>query len=161
MLAPDPKRYTIGSLILADDDEDDHELFRDALNKISPSTSLSVVKDGEELIGLLQHYLPDMIFLDLDMPCKNGLQCIQEIRSNPQTSNIPLVIFSSTTKPSNIVTAYEIGADLYFVKPASFGVLIASIQRILEMDWSQPDSVKERYYVGGKYMAFTGLEEEA
>jgi DNA-binding NarL/FixJ family response regulator len=64
------------------------------------------------------------------------------------------VIFSSTTRPANIDTAYEMGADLFFIKPSNFNDLISSIKAILSLDWRAPAAVKEQYFINGRYMAF-------
>lgn len=144
----------VGSIVLADDDQDDHDFFRDALKEISPSTHLTIVKNGEELIDLLKHYIPDFIFLDLEMPCKNGLECLTEIRSNQLLKTIPVVIFSSTTRPANIETAYEMGADLFFIKPSIYNELTSSIRAILDLDWSDATKIKEQYFINGRYVAF-------
>ena len=145
----------ISSIILADDDRDDHDFFKDALTDIAPSVNLSIVEDGEALLALLKHYIPDFIFLDLDMPCKNGLECLTEIRTNPTLQSIPIVIFSSTSRPANIDAAYEMGADLFFIKPSNFNDLVASVKAILSLNWTEPTTVKEQYFVNGRYAAFT------
>ena len=144
----------INSIVLADDDRDDHEFFKEALREIAPSVSLSIVEDGDELLKLLNHYIPDFIFLDLDMPCKNGLECLTAIRSNRNLEAIPIVIFSSTSRPANIDTAYVLGADLFFIKPSSYSDLVSSIKAILSLNWGKPADVKEQYFINGRYAAF-------
>lgn len=154
MTLVDLKSQPVHSIILADDDRDDHDFFRDALSEIAPLVTVSIVEDGEELLNLLKHYVPDFIFLDLDMPCKNGLECLREIRFNSMLQHIPIVIFSSTSRPANIDTAYEMGADLFFIKPSNYNDLVSSIKGILSLDWSQPSAVKEQYFINGRYAAF-------
>ena len=154
MALVDLKNQPINSIILADDDRDDHDFFKDALMDIAPSVTLSIVENGDELLALLKHYVPDFIFLDLDMPCKNGLECLTEIKSNTMLREIPVVIFSSTSRPVNIDTAYEMGADLFFTKPFNYNDLVASIKAIFSLDWSQPSTVKEQYFFNGRYAAF-------
>lgn len=144
----------INSIILADDDRDDHDFFKDALEEIAPSVNLSIVEDGDALLDLLKHYIPDFIFLDLDMPCKNGLECLTEIRTSPTLQAIPIVIFSSTSRPANIDTAYEMGADLFFIKPSNYNDLVDSVKAILSLNWSEPGSIKEQYFINGRYAAF-------
>ncbi|MGZ3909786.1 MAG: response regulator [Flavisolibacter sp.] len=147
-------KQTLQSVILAEDDPDDQDFFKEALSEISSLIQLTGVKNGDELMTLLESFIPDIIFLDLDMPYKNGLECITEIRANPQLQNIPIVIFSSTTRPSNINTAYEMGADLFFIKPSVYKELVSSIRAILYLDWGHPSSIKEQYCVNGRYVAF-------
>lgn len=150
----EPRSQPVYSLILADDDRDDHIFFRDALAEIAPLVRLSIVENGEELLNLLRHYVPDFIFLDLDMPCKNGLECLREIKAKDILRDIRIVIFSSTSRPANIDTAYEMGADLFYKKPANFNDLVSSIKAILSLDWTEPAAVKEQYFVDGRYAAF-------
>jgi CheY-like chemotaxis protein len=155
VVASVPKdQQAIQSIVLADDDRDDHEFFRTALQEIDPSRKLHIVTDGAQLLDLLQHYVPDLIFLDLDMPCKNGLECLREIRNNSNLYNLPVVVFSSTTRPANITTAYEMGGNLFFIKPSNFNDLTAAVRTILAMDWSDPDAIKEKYLIENSYTPF-------
>lgn len=155
MISVDRKgQQAINSIILAEDDHDDHVFFKDALYDFAPSVSLSIVENGDELLNLLKHYVPDFIFLDLDMPCKNGLECLTEIRSNSMLASIPIVIFSSTSRPANIDAAYDMGADLFFVKPSNYSELVSSIQAILSLNWTDPSTVKEQFFDNGRYSAF-------
>jgi CheY-like chemotaxis protein len=147
-------QLVIQSLILADDDSDDRDMFVEVLLELYPSVKINMVNDGEQLLHLICYYLPDLIFLDLHMPCKNGLQCLQAIRSNPITAHLPVVVYSSTTRPSNIEAAYEMGAHLFFIKPHSYNELKAKLQRLLAQDWTQPQKVKEQYLLNGQYTAF-------
>jgi CheY-like chemotaxis protein len=144
----------IRSIFIADDDSDDLLLFRDALEKVDPAIKLENVSNGIALLSLLSHMSPDLLFLDLDMPGKNGLECLVEIRKNPSQDLLPIVVFSSTTRPANIETAYEMGADLFFIKPANFNDLIVSIKAILALNWQDPSKIKEQYYINGRYVAF-------
>src|ERR1700755_1256162 len=95
----------IGSIILAEDDVDDQNIFQLALREVDENIELDFASNGNELISLLQEKHPDLVFLDLEMPYKNGLQCLVDIRRNTAIESLPVVVFSSTTKPSNIQTA--------------------------------------------------------
>ena len=147
-------QHSIRTVFIADDDSDDLLLFKDALESVDSSIKLEDVKNGVDLLNLLSNIKPDLLFLDLDMPGKNGLECLIEIRKNDQYQFLPIVVFSSTTRPSNIETAYELGADLFFIKPANYNDLTSSITAILALNWSHPTQVKDQYYVNGRYVAF-------
>jgi len=147
-------RRLIKTIFIADDDNDDTFLFTDALSSIDPSIKLEVVKNGLALISLLSNLSPDLLFLDLDMPGKNGLECLVDIRRNPLYALLPIVVFSSTTSPANIETAYEMGGDLFFIKPANYNDLVNSIKAVLDLDWTDPKKIKEQYLVNGRYVAF-------
>lgn len=144
----------IRSVILADDDSDDQLVFENALHEVSSSIKLSAVSNGIELMSLLQSFVPDLLFLDLDMPYKNGLQCLAEIRANEHTAALPVVVFSSTSRPNNIEVAYEMGAHLFFIKPSTYKDLFTAIKSILSKDWLKPQLVKESFKANGGYVPF-------
>lgn len=152
--ASQSRQPNLRSIILADDDPDDHEFFRDILHDIDPAIKLNIVKDGAELLQLLPHFVPDLLFLDLEMPVKNGLECLRDIRNTPQLKTLPVVVFSSTTRPANIETAYEMGADLFLIKSHSYSDLLSSVNALLALDWSNPAVIKEQYRVNDRYTAF-------
>lgn len=145
----------ISNIILAEDDIDDQNIFQIALQEVDPTIETQFVVNGKELLELLQHSKPDIVFLDLDMPYKNGLECLLEIKDNPELEKIPVIVFSSTTKPSNIQTAYEMGAHLFFIKPPIYSDYLSSIKAILKLNWNDPNAVREQYCVNGRYTAFS------
>jgi CheY-like chemotaxis protein len=144
----------ISNIVLAEDDIDDQNIFQIALEEIDTGIRTQFVSNGKELLKLLQTAQPDLLFLDLDMPYKNGLECLVEMKNDPQLEKIPVVVFSSTTKPSNIQTAYEVGAHLFFIKPPIYSDYLSSIKAIFKLDWSDPDAVRNQYCVNGRYTAF-------
>ena len=144
----------IANIILAEDDVDDQNIFHIALREIDSTIQTEFVSNGKELLQLLQNTTPDLLFLDLEMPYKNGLECLLEIRNNPKLEKIPIIVFSSTTKPSNIQTAYEMGAHLFFIKPPIYSDYLSSIKAIFNLNWDQPEEVRTQYCVNGRYTAF-------
>jgi len=144
----------IKNIILAEDDIDDQNIFQLALQEVNSKINIQFVSNGKELLQLLLNADPDILFLDLEMPYKNGLECLVEIRSNKKFENLPVIVFSSTTKPSNVQTAYEMGANLFFIKPAVYSEYLSSIQALLKLNWNHPDQVKEQYCINGRYTAF-------
>jgi CheY-like chemotaxis protein len=108
-------------ILLADDDEDDCLLFQEALNEILLPTHLVTVHDGEQLIRELEvNELPDVLFLDLNMPRKDGLQCLVEIKKNEKFNTLPVVIFSTSFQPEVVSRLYDHGAHYYIRKPSNF-----------------------------------------
>jgi CheY-like chemotaxis protein len=120
-------------ILIADDDEDDRMLFADALRQVSQSTNLSMATDGVELLSMLRlaASLPDVIFLDLNMPGKNGADSLKEIKKDPHLSRLPIIIFTTTANHKTIDQMYALGAQYYIQKPADFEVLKSLIGRIL------------------------------
>jgi CheY-like chemotaxis protein len=145
----------IHSIIVADDDSDDRLFLEDVLREIAPSKSVTSVKDGQELLSLFTHFVPDLLLLDLEMPRKNGLECLKEIRSNPVTKDLPVIVFSSTNRNYNIDVAYEMGAHIFFSKPHSYDDLKLAMQTILSLDWSNPQAIAKTFCHDGNYLPFS------
>lgn len=148
------------SILVADDDSDDRLFLEDVLKEIAPTKSITSVKDGQELLSLFMHFIPDFLFLDLEMPRKNGLECLKEIRSNPATKDLPVVVFSSTNRNYNIDVAYEMGAHLFFAKPNRYDDLKLAMQIILALDWRNPSAITKEYFINGAYKPFTIKQAE-
>jgi CheY-like chemotaxis protein len=110
-------------LLLADDDPDDCLLFREALSELPLSTNLTVVNDGEGLLKRLatgSGDLPDIIFLDLNMPRKNGMECLDVIKSSTHLRRIQVVIFSTSVNEGLTRVLLEKGAANCISKPSSY-----------------------------------------
>lgn len=151
------KRITnsyIKNIVLAEDDDDDQIIFQTALLDVNPGIKLDIVADGRQLLKFLESFYPDLLFLDLDMPYKNGLECLVQIRNNTVMGQLPVIMFSSTNRAANIQTAYEMGAHLFFIKPVIYQDCVTSIRSILSLDWQQADAIREQYCVNGRYTAF-------
>jgi CheY-like chemotaxis protein len=144
----------IHTIILADDDADDCMIFKEVVRDCVPDAKLYIVTDGFALMSLLESYMPDIVFVDLDMPYKNGLQCIKEIRDNPAFTNLPIVVISSTDRLDNITTAYDLGAHLVIRKASSYEVVCDSITSALYLDWSNPEAIKQAQIKAGSFVPF-------
>jgi CheY-like chemotaxis protein len=140
---------------LADDDNDDCEIFEEAIRQILPYVSLLIVKDGEELMTQLEHTKPpDILFLDINMPARDGLDCLKEIRSQKRFEKLPIVIFSSSIQPRHVEESYGLGANLYYSKPLTFTNLIAGLGRIFQMNWNDPYTITSAHFIDNKYVPF-------
>jgi CheY-like chemotaxis protein len=124
------------NIYLADDDPDDQELFSNSLEIINAGCQLFVFRDGEVLMNHLNeknHAIPDMLFLDVNMPRKTGKECLAEIRNNPDLKDIPVIIFTTSGQDTEIAEAYQLGANLFVVKPCMFDPLVNIIRRVLSL----------------------------
>jgi CheY-like chemotaxis protein len=112
-------------LLLADDDADDCLLFQEALEEYPFPTNLTVVHDGEQLISLLlkTKELPSALFLDLNMPRKNGFECLSEMKVNERLRHLPVIIISTSFNRDIVGLLYDKGANYYIRKPNDFGKL--------------------------------------
>src|SRR5690349_18527188 len=97
---------------LADDDHDDCELFADVLKQILPSVQLALFTNGNDLMTMLNRGLrPDLLFLDINMPLKDGLDCLLEIRSKRHFCRLPIIMFSCSQEKKFIDASYGYGAN--------------------------------------------------
>lgn len=125
-------------IVLADDDEDDRMLFVDAFSEIKISTKVQTFKDGAELMNYLNDEnsaLPEILFLDLNMPKKNGLECLKEIKSNNRLSKMAIAIYSTSSSEEHIEETFVKGANIYIKKPNDFTTLKKVLQDVVTMNW--------------------------
>ena len=121
-------------LILADDDPDDRMIFEEALKDLSVPFSLDTANDGEQLMMLLSkksHQLPAVLFLDPNMPRKNGLECLFAIKKDEHLKDLPIIIYSTSLDQDVVNLTYEQGAKHYLRKPRDFENLKRSISIVL------------------------------
>ncbi|WP_428228700.1 response regulator [Flavobacterium sp.] len=134
------------NLLLADDDEDDCAFFKEALDELLLPVSLVTVNDGVQLMDFLAHNatnnLPDILFLDLNMPRKSGHECLNEIRAKEELKDLPVIIFSTSLDNEIVDLMYKRGATYYIRKPAEFSKLKKVIENALttasENNFKQP-----------------------
>jgi CheY-like chemotaxis protein len=142
-------------ILLADDDNDDCLLFEEALEELPLATRLSVVNDGEQLMHLLTKEttaFPFVIFLDLNMPRKNGLECLLEIKKNKIIKHIPIIMYSTSGQTELINLFYKHGAQYYIRKPAEFVQLKRVIHQALMLISKEGlrQSIKENFVITGE-----------
>ena len=131
-------------IVLADDDEDDREMFEEAITRINPAIQIKTFASGSSLFRYLEKgEQPALIFLDLNMPGKNGMECLAEIRKSSDWSGIPVVIYSTSSNNNDIRETYTKGANLYLLKPNSFSVLMKLIERAFRIDLDDRVSQKD------------------
>ncbi len=114
------------NILLADDDFDDCNFFKQALEALPLATQLKIVNDGEQLMNYLDdnaEKLPHVLFLDINMPRKNGLECLSEIKSNAKLKDLPVVILSTLNSQEKINSIFKIGGNVYIHKPGDFAQL--------------------------------------
>lgn len=142
----------IKNIFLADDDSDDREFFSDALDQSELRTQLTAIKDGVQLMKTLVETVPpppDVIFLDLNMPRKNGFECLKEIRQTDKLKGIPVVILSTSSSEDIVEKTYQQGANYYICKPNSIFRLKKLIEKVMTFDLKQQSKQpsREKYLV--------------
>lgn len=125
------------NVLLVDDDSEESYLFNEALEHAHLNIHLSRATDGNDLIHyLLTQHTPDLVFMDINMPYKDGLEALTEIRSYPQFRNLPLVIYSTTKNEASINACYEKGANLFVIKPDDFDEMMNVVKKVCTYDWN-------------------------
>ncbi len=122
------------NILLADDDIDDCIFFKEAVEELLIPTSFRIVHEGEQLMQLLTNEaaeLPDVLFLDLNMPRKNGFECLAEIKGNKKLSQLPVIIFSTSLEQEVVNQLYKNGAQYFIRKPAEFSQFKKIIQQTI------------------------------
>jgi len=124
------------NIILAEDDFDDRLLFEEALEELPVSVNLNTFSNGDELMEWLTRKnkpLPDVLFLDLNMPRKNGFATLAEIKRNAKLQDLPVIIFSTATNNEMIKQVFKNAAHYYIRKPVHFWELKQLIYKSLKL----------------------------
>jgi DNA-binding NtrC family response regulator len=125
------------NVLIAEDDDDDFFIFSVAISEIAFTVILRRAEDGELLMELLQEQIPDILFLDMLMPCKDGKQCLLEIRSDRRYDSLPVICYTSLEDLETVEYAYRQGSNLFTIKPNSIEDLKEALNRILSIDWKK------------------------
>ncbi len=125
-------------ILLADDDDDDRLFFKEAIDEVKVKTVVTMVNDGVELMDFLHKpniHLPNLVFLDLNMPRKNGMQCLNEIRSNPILKDLSIAVYSTSALEKDIEETFIKGANIYIKKPNDFELLKNILAKVITINW--------------------------
>ncbi len=133
-------RHTTITILMAEDDEDDRMLVREALTESRLTHDLHTVTDGEELMDYLKwrgKYAdkniaprPGLILLDLNMPRKDGREALKEIKADIQLRKIPIVVLTTSKAEEDIHSTYDLGANSFIIKPTTFASLVEVMRTI-------------------------------
>ena len=109
-------------VLLIDDDRDDAEIFSDALKESGVSDTFDYFDDGIKALSNLTNaaMLPDIIFLDINMPSISGWECLREIKNLASLQHIPIVMYSTSNLQNEGISARDIGAAAFLTKPDNF-----------------------------------------
>jgi len=132
--------------LMADDDEDDRLMAKEALEEVRLANTISFVNDGVELIQYLKNEgpyedvqanpRPDLILLDLNMPRKSGREALEEIKADPELKRIPVVVLTTSEAETDVIRSYDLGASSFIVKPVSFDGLVKTMEGLSQY-WTQ------------------------
>jgi CheY-like chemotaxis protein len=134
------------TILMADDDADDRDFARTAMEESRLVNELRFVEDGEELLDYLHRRgrytdpkdspRPGLILLDLNMPRKDGREALREIKSDPVLKMIPVVVLTTSKAEEDILRSYDLGANCFITKPVTFEGLV-DVVRVLDKHWFQ------------------------
>lgn len=125
-------------IMLADDDEDDRLFFTEAFEEVKIKYTLTTFNDGASLMNHLvvkENPLPDIIFLDLNMPRKSGMECLKEIRNSERLKNISVAIYSTSSSDHDVEQTFISGANVYIKKPSDFTELKKILSDVIHINW--------------------------
>lgn len=128
-------------IFYADDDEDDLMFFNEAIEKITTDSKNQVFLhthiNGERLIDNIKNNkdCDGIVFLDINMPFKTGLELLEEIRKEPEIKKFPVVMYSTSSNMDTIKQCHSLGADFYVIKPSKFSELVNMISKFIQINW--------------------------
>lgn len=124
-------------IALADDDEDDRLFFTDAFSELKINTKVQTFNDGLALMNFLNstNIFPNILFLDLNMPIKNGIECLEEIKKNSRFNDIAIAIYSTSSSEEHIEETFVKGANIYIKKPSDFATLKKILSDVVTINW--------------------------
>ncbi|GAA4245867.1 response regulator [Winogradskyella psychrotolerans] len=126
------------NIALADDDEDDRLFFTEAFEELKIKSKVLLFKDGIELMEYLNdsnNTLPNLLFLDLNMPKKSGLECLKDIKSAKRLRGMAIAIYSTSASEEDIENTFVKGANVYIKKPNDFEKLKKVLSEVVTTNW--------------------------
>jgi two-component system response regulator len=128
-----------GRILLIDDNPDDVALTMRALRKNNITNQVDIANDGQEALRYLHedrdnHPVPALILLDLNMPKASGLEVLRQVRADPRTKYLPVVVLTTSNEDRDIAETYDLGANSYVRKPVDFGDFLEAV-RVLGLYW--------------------------
>lgn len=120
-------------ILMADDDKDDFFILKEAAEKAGEPLQVSYAANWLELWRFFLKTLPDILFLDINMPVKDGIECLQLLRKERKYDNIPILIYSTSVSQADIDKAYQSGANYFIVKPNTIEDITNIIKRLISM----------------------------
>ncbi|MFN0035759.1 MAG: response regulator [Saprospiraceae bacterium] len=129
----------IAAVLLVDDDEEDRYFFREALREVDATVQYLDASDGQQALQMLSAQgalLPDLIFLDLNMPLMSGKQCLSALMQSESLSHIPVIVYTTSGQEQDVKETRKMGAAHFITKPALFDDICQAIGDMLGKKWA-------------------------
>ena len=128
-------------VLMAEGDKDDFDILADAIEKVPVKVILTRAENGDVLMKLIHDKIPDLLFLDIILPYRDGRDCIREIRSDKKFDNLPIIVYTSIKDLDTIEFCYRWGTNLIVHKPQTYSEIADIIRKIFSVNWK-----KMQYY---------------
>lgn len=139
-------------ILLVDDNQHDLLITQRALKRLGIVVSLQVSRDGQQAIDLLRaacgpgathQPVPQLVLLDLNLPCMDGFEVLQAIKSEPSTRHIPIIVLSTSERDEDVIKSYRLGANAFISKPVEFDRFLDILRMIFEF-WTKAATLPQR-----------------
>jgi response regulator RpfG family c-di-GMP phosphodiesterase len=137
----DQQLEEVQEVVVADDDTDDFELLADVIRSLPLKVMVSRADNGNVLMKLIHEKIPDLLFLDIILPYKDGKDCIREIRSDKKFDSLPIIVYTSIRDLETVEFCYRWGTNLFVHKPHTYSEIGDVVRKIFSINWK-----KLRYY---------------
>jgi CheY-like chemotaxis protein len=122
-------------ILLVDDDPEEFELFETAMSEVRPGVNL-IHSDGcSDLLKIMLTHKPDIVFIDINMPAVNGIECLKEIRSKTPFKSLPVIMYSTSNSRIHIQQSFDNDANYYIVKPHTLRGIREALEKVIDIDW--------------------------
>jgi response regulator RpfG family c-di-GMP phosphodiesterase len=128
-------------VLIADDDREDFEIVSDIIKSLPIKVVVTRAENGDILMKLIHERKPDLLLLDLVLPCKDGKACIKEIRKNKDFDDLPIIVYTSLRDLESIEFCFREGTNLYVFKPDTYSEIVQIVEKIFSFSWK-----KVRYF---------------
>lgn len=124
-------------ILIAEDDKDDFELLEDVIKTLPITVVINRADNGDILMKLIHENVPDLLLLDLVLPCKDGKTCLQEIRSDKKFDELPIIVYSAQRDEESIEFCFRHGSNMYVYKPDTYSQIVEAVEKIFSFNWKK------------------------
>ena len=137
----------VKKVLLIDDDLDEWQIFEEVIKEID--TAIRVLyNNGCYKLEILENDLPDLIFLDINMPGCDGFECLKKIKQSSYR-DVPVIMYTTTCSVESIAKAYSLGAHLFMIKCFSYTKLVSYLRILFDFNWEAPIPPSNYYFREG------------